>query len=338
MMQRFVKVVLSIALVMAMALGLAGCLGGGDDDNTIVVVYYPNESAAMFDGSRAEFERFIEKATGRPVRTMLTTDYVIAIDAIASGAADIAFMSGVGYVEARDRSDDVDVLVVFSGPSGTSEDAVYFSWFAVMVDDADLHKDASGAFTIDHIQGTRMSFVSNSSTSGFVIPAVEIIEHFGGGINEDTLLDGDFFSNVLFGGSHQGALVNLLNGSADIATIADIIVYPFLELVSGEHNEVGAVYRVPEGAEAPFHAFPGLEFVLIESVPVLNVPLAVNRSNLSDDEIQAIRDLLTSDYVADNHFMFSPDDSDIDGFRRKTANERFVVVDDSWFNPIRRGL
>ena len=334
-MQKFLKVILAISLVMAMVVGLVGCLGA-DDDDTIIIVYLPNESSSMLDANRAEFERLISQATGRPVRGMLTTDYVIAVEAIASGAAHIGILGGTTYVEARDRSDDVDVLVVYSGPSGTADDAFYFSWFAVDVDNADLHRNANGDFTIDNIRDKRMSFVSNSSTSGFVVPSVTIIDHFGGGINEDTLLDGDFFSNVLFGGSHQGALVNVLNGSADLTTVADTMVYPYLELVSGEHNAVGAVYRVPQGASAPFHNFPGQQIQLIESIAVLNVPIAVNRSTLSDEEIRAIQDLLTSDEVANNHYIFSPDDSDIHGFRRRTANERFVIVNDAWFNPIRR--
>jgi len=335
-MEKFVKVILSVALVAAMVVGLVGCLGGGADDDTIVIVYLPNESSSMFDGSRAEFERLISQATGRPVRGMLTTDYVIAVEAIASGAAHIAIMGGSSYIEARSRNADVDVLVVYSGPSGTANDAFYFSWFAVDADNADVHRNADGEFTIDNIRGQRMSFVSNTSTSGFVVPSAEIIAHFGDGLDEDALLDSDFFSQVLFGGSHQGALVNVLNGNADITTVADTMVYGYLELVSGEHNAVGAVYRVPAGAAAPFHNFPGQQIQLIESIAVLNVPIAVNRSLFTDEEVRAIQDLLTSDEVANNHHIFSPDDSDIDGFRRKTANERFVVVDDAWFNPLRR--
>ena len=63
-----------------------------------------------------------------------------------------------------------------------------------------------------------MSFVSNSSTSGFKVPTNTIISHFADdNLIVDNLLEGGsdaFFSEVLFGGSHQGSAFNLLSGKA----------------------------------------------------------------------------------------------------------------------------
>ena len=325
-----------------MVLGLAACGGGGGGDGEvsgepIVIVYYPNESAGIFQESRDEVERLVREVTGRPVTSMLTTDTVIAVEAIASGTAHIAYMGPTGYIEARNRNSAVDILMVNSGPSGTLEDALYFSWFAVNYDDADLYRDANGNFTIENIEGKRVSFVSASSASGFVVPAAAIADVFGEEIDHDVLLEGDFFSEVLFGLSHQGAMFNLIDGRADFATFTDMVVFPwYIELVSGAHNQVGAVYRVLDDADAPFHNHAGYKFVLIESIAVLNPPWAINRDFFTSEEVEALQAAFTSEESANNPLFFAPTDSDYTGWFAKTDNERFLVVDDSWFDPMRR--
>lgn len=306
----------------------------------IIIVYYPNESAAVYQDARDEIERIIHEATGRPVQSMLTTDYVITIEAISSGTATIAYLGATGYIEARNRSASVEPLVVNTGPSGTLEDALYFSWFAVNYEDADSFRGADGEFDFSLIEGRRMSFVSPTSTSGFVVPMGAIEGHFGTDrITDDYVIEGDFFSELLFGQSHQGALFNLIDGRVDVATVADTVFFPgYVELVSGELNTVGSVYAIREGAEAPFHNSVGQRIILMASVPVLNPPWAINTDFFTPEEIQAIRDALTSEESANNYLLFTPADMEgVLGWNRKTGDERFVEVDDAWFNPLRRG-
>jgi len=98
------------------------------------------------------------------------------------------------------------------------------------------------------------------------------------------------------------------------------------------------VYRVLPNADEPFDKFPGAEFVLIASTPVLNAPFVANSSMLSADEIKRLQDALTSDAVANNPKIFATKEEIDAGFKplfRKTNAERFLVVDDAFFNPIR---
>jgi phosphonate transport system substrate-binding protein len=226
-----------------------------------------------------------------------------------------------------------------------SRQPVYYSWLAVARGQEGAYQK-DGAFSIDNIQGKRFSFVSSSSTSGFRVPAAGIVRYFSQqdqwkNLSTDELIEGGanrFFSEVLFGGSHQGSAVNLLSGKADVAAFCDVCVGNYVELVEGQENRPGAVYRVLANASEPFDKFPGAEFVIISSTPVLNAPFVANRSMLSDDEIKRLQDVLTSDAIANNPRIFATK-AEIDaGFRpllRKTDKERFLVVDDSFFNPIR---
>jgi len=304
----------------------------------INVVWYPNESSNTHDDIRSEVGRLIEQVTGRKVNNLTTTDYTIAIQSIASGSADIAMaMGAVGYIEAKNKNPQVDVLFVNADKNGSLDEAKYFSWICVPKANADQYKNG-GTYSLDNIKGQKMSFVSNSSTSGFRVPTSSIIAHFTSDkLTEDDLLpDGNFFKEVYFGQSHQGSAINLITGNADLAAFCDIELAPYIELVSGVENTVGAVYGIKPGADAPFDAHAGKDFVVIACTPVFNGPNAYNPKNLSADEVKAIRDLFTSKEVADNELLFY--DATVEGafgLYKKGSSYGYVLTSDSWYDPYR---
>jgi len=304
----------------------------------INVVWYPNESSNTHDDIRAEVGRLIEKATGRKVNNVTTTDYTIAIQSIASGSADIVMaMGAVGYIEAKNRNPQVDVLFVNSDKNGKLDEAKYFSWICVSKANADQYKSGS-TYSIENIKGKTMSFVSNSSTSGFRVPTSSIIAHFtSDNLKEDDLLpDGKFFKEVYFGQSHQGSAINLVTGNAEVAAFCDIELAPYIELKSGEENTVGAVYGIKVGADAPFDAHAGKEFVVIACTPVFNGPNAYNPKNLSATEIKAIQDLFTSEEVASNEKLFYDATKEgAFGLYKKASSYGYVLTTDSWYDPYR---
>lgn len=310
----------------------------GKKEGKITMVWYPNESASDYEGARNEFGRLIAEATGREVEQKLTTDYSIAIESLANGTAQICFMGAQGYVEAKAKNDAVQPLFVNSGASGTLDDAIYYSWLAVNTEDKENY--ANG---LEDIVGKRISFVSNSSTSGFKVPTNSIITHFSAqeqwkDLTADDLIEGSsdgFFSEVLFGGSHQGSAVNLLTGKADVAAFCDTEMAPYAGIASGDENKTGAIYEIKADASAPFDAMAGKQFAVIQSTPVLNGPFAYNSETLSAEEVKAIRDLFTSDEVTNNPQIFVSKDSGLVGMFKKTDKEKIVLVEDAWYDPIR---
>lgn len=336
-------------LLIVMIAGLVGCGSGssgnsndsgnaGTNKGTINIVWYPNESSNTHAEVRAEVERLVKQATGREAKSVTTTDYTVAIEAIASGSADIAMaMGAVGYIEAKTRNPQMDVMFTNADSDGGIDGAKYYSWLCVPVDKANDYKSGSD-FSIDNIKGKKMSFVSSSSTSGFKVPTSSIIEHFiSDNLKEDDLLpDGSFFSDVFFGQSHQGSAINLLTGNVDVAAFCDIELQPYIELKSDMANMDGAVYAIKAGADAPFNAHAGKEFTVIACTPVYNGPNAVNPKNLSADEIKAITDLFTSDEVTNNKkIFFDGDDPNTHGLYKIGSSKGYVAVDDSWYDAYR---
>jgi phosphonate transport system substrate-binding protein len=340
------KILSLIMVVSVLIVALAGCSQSSaaqkKEYDTISIVWYPNESGEDMKSSRDDIAKVIEEATGKKVDHKLTTDYTIAIETIANGNAQLAFMGAQGYIEANNKNSAVLPVCVPSGSSGTLDDAMYYSWLNVRKGEEDQHK-VNGQFTIENIQGKRFSFVSISSTSGFKVPSSGIATYFSQkeqwkDITAEDLMEGgkdNFFTEVLYGGSHQGSAVNLLTNRADIAAFCDTSVANYVEIVSGEESRPGAVYKVSEGAADPFTGLSGKEFVIISSTPVLNDPFVMNTDVLTEEDQKAIVEAMTSEETANNTKIFVPKDSGEKGLFTKTKNERFLAVEDAWFNPIR---
>ena len=332
------KILIFMLFAISMVVLSTGCTKKGDD--TITMVWYPNESGEDVKGARDEIGRIIEEATGMEVKHQLTTDYVIAIESIASGNAQVGFFGAKGYIMANEKNSKVQPLVVNSGSSGTLEDAIYYSWLGVKLENKDSYM-LNGDYSIENIEGKRFSFVSNNSTSGFVVPSSDIVTYFSKNdkwkdLNEEALMEGGadkFFSEVLYGGSHQGALVNLLSDRADIASFCDTCVANYVELVSGEQNVKGSTYKVRKDAAEPLNVHVGEEFIIINSTPVLNAPFVVNTEKLDKETVEKLVAAFTSDTTTNNEKVFVPKESEFKGLFKQGS--KFVEVKDEWFNPIR---
>ena len=95
------------------------------------------------------------------------------------------------------------------------------------------------------------------------------------------------------------------------------------------------IQLVKEDAAEPFNTVKDSEFTLMSVTPVLNEPFVANLDVLGQEDFDKLQELFTSDEMANNEQIFVPEDSGKAGLLSKTDQERFVPVEDSWFNPIR---
>ncbi len=345
------------ASAVTLGLGLVGCGNsdkGGAATSTdsgssaaasidkITMVWLPNESSSEFDAGREEFGKVLEKYAGVEVELMTTTDYNVAIEAIASGKAQLANMGAEGFIQAQKKNAKVLPLVTTADTEGTLDGAKYFSRICVPADEMDSYKDDSetSGYSIKNIKGKRMSFVSATSTSGFKVPCNAIMKAFPDDVtSSDELASAGFFSQVLFGNSHPGSAVNLLQGDADVAAFDDVDVDTYLDVPEGDRdavNAAGAVYSVKADAAQPFDRVQGKKFGIIQSTPVLNGPIAVNTAELPQEIIDKLIEGLTSDEVSNDELLFAPEDNEDNGaVWSKGDTAGFIAVEDSWYDPIR---
>ena len=318
----------------------------------ITVVWYPNQGGEDWKAGRQAIDDVISQALGRPVVDMLTTDYVIAIQAIANDKAALCYPGAAGYIQAEQINKKVVPLVTVSSSKGTLEDSVYYSRIAVRVaDGAQYYNKDTGKYSLAPLEGKTYSFVSTSSTSGFQIPTNVILKPAFAKAKgwkssdkvEDLFLQGGpgmFFGNVIFGQSHQGSIYNVLSGKADACSVDDTDVDGYFNLVAGKANTPGAVYVTKQGAAAPFDTVPGTAFLVIAAATVRQAPIIANMNVLTAAEFAKLRAALTSDAVANNPKIFTPkgyqvDGKEFKGIWSKTDKEHFLAVDAKWYEDIR---
>ncbi|MDR2721925.1 MAG: phosphate/phosphite/phosphonate ABC transporter substrate-binding protein, partial [Coriobacteriaceae bacterium] len=300
----------------------------------INMVWLPDTSSSEFSVARDAWAAEIMAACGLECDMVLTTDYNVAIEAIASGKANMAGLGAEGYIQANKKNSNVQCAFIHSDADGTTEGACYYSRIAVQTEKAKEYQDGSGKFSIDNLEGKIFSYVSGTSTSGFKVPSAGIVKHFNLDSSDDLTESGKFFSEVLFGGSHQGSLFNLVSGDADAAAFCDTDTDMFLKLVSGTENDIGAVYEVKSDAEAPFDTVRGQQFTIISVTPVLNAPYAFNHDAIDDETREKIIAHFCSDEITNNPGIFyDPDDENAKGLIKKVSDKvRFVEVTDDWYD------
>ena len=112
----------------------------------------------------------------------------------------------------------------------------------------------------------------------------------------------------------------------------------YLDLVSGEANTIGAVYKAKDDAEAPFDTVRGKKFTIIAITPVLNAPVCFNEDAIDEETRSKIVEYFCSDEVADNKAIFiDPEDESAQGiFEKESEKSCFVKVTDDWYEPIRK--
>ena len=147
--------------------------------------------------------------------------------------------------------------------------------------------------------------------------------------------EGKFFSEVLFGGSHQGSAVNLLTDRADLAAFCDTALMNYVEPVDGELNAVGTTYAIKEGAADPFTGLVGQEFVSISSTPVLNAPMVINNDVTSPEDQKALLAAFTGEAMNNDPAIWKDPESEASALFKKEGESQFVSAEDAWFNPIR---
>ena len=94
--------------------------------------------------SREEFAKVVQEATGKKVEIVTTTDYNITVENIVSGQSQIAYIGAEAYLNARQRTKDIEAVLTNAGKSGTLEDALYYSFIAVRAEDAAKYRSGDG--------------------------------------------------------------------------------------------------------------------------------------------------------------------------------------------------
>jgi len=137
--------------------------------------------------------------TGIEITPIRVTDYNAAVEAVRANRAQIAWYGGKAYIQAAEIA---DVEAFAAGVRKGDSDASYFAYFVVPAD--------SKLQTLEEIKGKTLALNSIGSTSGDLIPQVELMKVGLSVKNKDD------FEKVYYAGSHDACLMAVLNKHVDV--------------------------------------------------------------------------------------------------------------------------
>ena len=140
---------------------------------------------------------YVEAAYGVPAKMFTFKDYAGTMESFVGGNLDYTWFGASGYagLYLQDPEAGEPVLTRMQ-PTGDT------GYYSVMVARAD-----SGITSIEDLKGKHLGFADPNSTSGFLIPSIELPEQ---GIDLDS-----FFSETSFNGGHENNVLAVLNGDID---------------------------------------------------------------------------------------------------------------------------
>ena len=143
---------------------------------------------------------YASEELGVPVKLFAPADYNGVIQGLLGGTIDMAWLGASGYAKTfltdPEAVEPVLVKVNTDGSYG------YHSIGFARVD--------SGITSLEDMQGKTFGFGDPNSTSGYLIPSIEIPKVTGA-----SMESGDYFGEVKFTGGHEQTIVAVYNGDID---------------------------------------------------------------------------------------------------------------------------
>ena len=210
------------AALLAVAAGANAAAG----DKPLVLAFVPQENPEKLLGDIRAIDSYLEAAMGRRIETRMTTDHAAAVESLAAGAADIAFMGALPYVMARERIGAAALLSeVYRGKPSYSG--------AVFV------RRGSGIAGLRDLRGRSIAFADPISESGYLYPLDLFVRDGYLAARGDPKA---FFGEVYFAGGYQQAIQAVANGLVDAAGVS---IYATLLLDADRRGDVTAIARTP---------------------------------------------------------------------------------------------
>jgi phosphonate transport system substrate-binding protein len=141
-----------------------------------------------------------EELLGVETKLFAPADYNGVIQGLLGGTIDMAWLGASGYAKTHLENPDAvePILVKTNVDGGYGYHSVGFA-----------RKD-SGITSLDDMEGKVFGFGDPNSTSGYLIPSIEIPQEIGA-----TMESGDYFGEVKFTGGHEQTIVAVNNGDVD---------------------------------------------------------------------------------------------------------------------------
>ena len=187
------------------------------------VTAIPDESPTELARKAAPLVKYLEKTLGMKVEFTPVTDYAASVEALANKQVDLAWYGGFTFVQANLRSGGKAIPLV-----QREEDEKFRSVF--------ITSDAS-IKTLADLKGKNVSFGSQSSTSGHLMPRSFLLA---------AQIDPDKdFKRVAYSGAHDATIAAVAAGKVEAGALNISVWEKFVKEGKVDTSKVKVFYTTP---------------------------------------------------------------------------------------------
>jgi phosphonate transport system substrate-binding protein len=188
------------------------------------VTTIPEEAATEQVRKFTPLASYLEKALGMKVEFTPVNDYPAAVEALVNKKVDLVWFGGFTHVQANIRSGGKIVPL-----AQREEDTKFQSVFIAKTD--------SGIKSLADMKGKQVSFGSQSSTSGHLMPRSFLL---AANINPEK-----DFRRIAYSGAHDATIASVVSGKVDAAALDITVWKKFVSENKVDTKAVDVFYTTP---------------------------------------------------------------------------------------------
>ena len=188
------------------------------------VTTIPEEAATEQIRKFGPLTKYLERTLGMKVDFVPVNDYPAAVEALVNKQVELVWFGGFTYVQAQIRSGGKIIPI-----AQREEDTSFRSVFITQTN--------SGIKRLADLKGKQVSFGSQSSTSGHLMPRSFLLE---AGIDPDK-----DFKRVAYSGAHDATIAAVVNGRVDAAALDITVWRKFVTENKVDTTKVDVFYTTP---------------------------------------------------------------------------------------------
>jgi phosphonate transport system substrate-binding protein len=213
----------SLALA-AVAAGLSSFASIALAQQVFKVTTIPEEAATEQVRKFGPLVKYLERQLGTKVEFTPVNDYPAAVEALVNKQVDMVWFGGFTYVQAQLRSGGKIIPI-----AQREEDTKFRSVFITQTD--------SGIKQLSDLKGKTVSFGSQSSTSGHLMPRSFLLQ---AGIDPEK-----DFKRVAYSGAHDATIASVVSGKVDAAALDITVWRKFVDEKKVDTSRVDVFYTTP---------------------------------------------------------------------------------------------
>jgi len=211
-------------VVLILAFGCSSQSSTDETFKTIRVTGIPDENPTQLAREYQPMVDLLEASLGVSVTYVPVTDYGAAVQALAAGKVDFAWLGGFTHVQSRTMTDVVPLVM-------RDIDRNFHSVF--------IASKQSGIADVAGIKGSTFAFGSKSSTSGHLMPRHFLHKDYG--LDVDTDLKGA----PVFSGAHDATVKMVESGKVDAGALNKQVWDRLLAEGKVDTEKVSVIWETP---------------------------------------------------------------------------------------------